>query len=115
MMKRDRTTLTIEDRRNIFLTAVQIEEASIMANRRSGDNTPHTYNEARLNWKDWQIEFFGCIPDGARNVLTCHYARPLSETRAPKGNQLTQHIRQVWREARRKKLLWQGLHISKMI
>lgn len=114
-MAKDRTRLTIENRRDIFNAAIQIEEASIMASRRSDTGEPVPYSEDRLNWKDWQIEFFGCIPDGARWILQAHYKRPFSETRKSKGKIMTQLIRHVWREARNKKILWQGLQISQNI
>jgi hypothetical protein len=112
---RDRTQLTIEQRRDIFNAAIQIEEASIMASGTPESGESREYSESRLNWKDWQIEFFGCIPDGSRWVLQAHYQRPFSETRDSKGKALTVTIRELWREARKKKILWQGLTIAQSI
>jgi hypothetical protein len=112
---KDRTQLTIEQRRDVFNAAIQIEEASIMASGTPESGESREYSESRLNWKDWQIEFFGCIPDGARWILQAHYQRPVSETRASKGRALTMIVRELWREARKKKILWQGLRIAENI
>lgn len=121
-MAKDRTQLTIEQRRDIFLAAVQIEEDSLLSNKRSTSGESIPYSDDRMDWKHWQIEFFGCIPgiiedenDDARWILQAHYKRPLSETRTSKGKALTLLIRGLWREARKKKILYQGLSIAERI
>jgi hypothetical protein len=112
---RDRTRLTREQRRDIFLAAIQIEEASILASGTPESGGSREYSDSRLNWKDWQIEFFGCIPDGARWILQAYYSRPFSETRNAKGKCFTLLTRPLWREARKKGLLYQGLNIIQSI
>ena len=112
---KERHQLTIEERRDIFLAAVQIEEASILASRKSGHGEQRPYSDSRLNWKDWQIEFYGCIPDGTRAVLVAHYSSPVAETRNPKGRQLTNVIRELWRKVRQKRLIGMGLNISETL
>jgi len=107
--------LSMEEKRDIYLTALLLEEANLYKTGSHDVESAGTKSDKSLCWDEWRMDFFGCAEDGWRKTLDNVYYSRVADTRRKRTAVERSIIWKFWHRVKEANLIGDGLHISKVI